>query len=218
MAAVAVGAALLSLAACGGSGGSTAGPSAATSSPTAKAGPGGLPVAQTVREGQPFTVTYDYSTGTTATWKLTLDTITCGSGSIFDPKVLAADAASVGEPPPATPQPEAGMKFCLVKFSDTNESISNQNWQASSEATVNVGPDAYQSDSNGPGYDAEQAYMQEAQPHSQTSDFGINPGVSAVSWAVYEIPAGAKATSVSVEASAYSGGPQVLILAPESTS
>lgn len=179
--------------------------------PAAQAGPGGTPVAQTVREGQPFTVSYQYSTGGSATWKITLDSITCGSGGIFDPKVLAADAASTGQPPPATPQPAAGMQFCLVRFADINESESNQNWQASSETTADVGMDAYQSDSNGPGYDAEEAYMQEAQPHSQTSDFGINPGVSAVSWAVFEVPAGAKVSSVSVQASAYSGGPQVLV-------
>lgn len=67
-----------------------------------------------------------------------------------------------------------------------------------SDATVNVGMRAYQSVTNSPGYDAQQAYMQEAQPQSQTSDFGLNPGVSAVSWAVFEIPATAKATSVSV--------------------
>jgi hypothetical protein len=79
----------------------------------------------------------------------------------------------------------------------TNLSTSNQPWSAD-EATVNVGQDAYQSDLTGPGYDAEQAYMQNAQPHYQTADFGINSRVSAVSWAVYEVPAQATVTSVGV--------------------
>jgi len=52
-----------------------------------------------------------------------------------------------------------------VKFSDTNESHSNQNWQASLEATVNVGMNAYQDNADqdgtspGTGWDAEQAYL-----------------------------------------------------------
>jgi len=40
--------------------------------------------------------------------------------------------------------------------------------------------------------------MQEAQPHAETSDFGINPGVHAVSWATFQIPAQDQPTSVSV--------------------
>lgn len=51
--------------------------------------PGGLPVVQTVPEGHPFTVTYQYSTGGSATWKIALDSITCGRGPIFSPKILA---------------------------------------------------------------------------------------------------------------------------------
>ena len=204
--------------------GTSAATSAATSptraaSPSVQAGPGGLPVARTVNESQPFTVTYDYSTGSTARWRITFDGLTCGSGAIFDPKVLAASAASMGEQP-TVPRPQAaGLKFCLLKFSVVNESDSNQNWQVSDEATVNEGQDAYTDtasqdptdNTTGTGWDAEQAYIQEAQPHADTSDFGLQPGASGVSWAVYEIPTGAKVTSVSVEASAYSGGAVVLI-------
>ena len=208
--------AALALAGCGTTATSSSSPATSTAqaAPASQAGPGGYPVAQTARQGQPFTVTYDYAAGYgSASWKVTLVSITCGSGTIFDPKVLAADAASTGQPPPPTPQPDAGMKFCLVKFADTNESTSQQNWQANGESTVNVGMDAYRSvQVNGPGYDAQEAYMQEAQPASQTSDFGINPRVSAVSWAVFEVPAGAKVTSVSVEATAYSSGAQVVVI------
>jgi hypothetical protein len=53
--------------------------------------------------------------------------------------------------------------------------------------------------------------LQYAQPASQDSDFSINPEVSAVSWAAFEAPQAAKVTSVSVEASAYSAGPVVVI-------
>jgi hypothetical protein len=188
-------------------------PAAAT---PAGPGPGDVPVTQTVREGQPFQVTYQYSTGGSATWKITLDRVTCGSGTIFDPKIIAAEDESTGETP-VTPRPHPGNKFCLVKFSDTNESHSNQNWQASLEATVNVGMNAYQDNAvqdgtgTGTGWDAQQAYLNYAQPSGQDSDSGFNPGVSGASWAVFEIPAAAKVTSVSVSASAYSGTSQVLI-------
>jgi hypothetical protein len=210
----AAGIAVLVLAGCGTTPRATSSVQA-PASPAHQAGPGGYPVAQTAREGQPFTVSFDYTAGYgSASWRITLVSIMCGSGDIFDPKVLAADAASTGQPPPPTPQPAVGMHFCLAKFADTNASESQQNWQASSEASADVGMNAYQSDSTGPGYDVEAAYLQEAQPHSRTSDFGINPGVSAVSWSVYEIPAAAKVTSVSVQASAYSSGPQVVIALP----
>lgn len=72
--------------------------------------------------------------------------------------------------------------------------------------------------SPGTGEDPGQAYMQEAQPHGQTSDFGINPGVSAVSWAVYELPAAARPTSVSVpdgtSLQEFGGSQQVLVTLP----
>jgi hypothetical protein len=93
---------------------------------------------KTVREGQPFTVTYQYSTGGTTTWKIALDSIACGSGSIFDPKILTAYYSGEGQPT-VIPQPAAGQKFCLVKFAVTNEGDHNDNWQASLDATVNVG-------------------------------------------------------------------------------
>lgn len=74
----------------------------APSSP-ATTGPGGLPVAQTVKMGQAFT-TIGAENNVTATWRVTLDNITCGSGTIFSPQILAADAASMGQRPPATPR------------------------------------------------------------------------------------------------------------------
>jgi hypothetical protein len=106
------------------------------------------------------------------------------------------------------------MKFCLAKFSVVNQSDSNQPWMAYL-ATVNVGMDAYQSSSDGAAYDAQQAYTDEAQPAADTSDFGINPGVHAVSWGAWEIPAGATATSVSVGGSG-SGDAQIVIQVPSS--
>jgi hypothetical protein len=127
-------------------------------------------------------------------WQVTLDSFTCGGGSIFSPKVLAAN--NFGDQTPA-PQPPEGQQFCLAKFSVINESNSNQPWMAY-EATVNVGMNAYSSQVGGPGYDAEQAYMQAAQPSGDTSDFGINPGVHAVSWGVWEIPVQDQPTSVGV--------------------
>jgi hypothetical protein len=55
--------------------GSSSGPATSSSTSTApssqgrpqQSGPGGVPVVQTVREGQPFNVSYQYSTGGTAT-------------------------------------------------------------------------------------------------------------------------------------------------------
>lgn len=98
------------------------------------------------------------------------------------------------------------MKFCLVKFAVTNEGNSDQPWMASG-GTVNVGQRAYADNEEltdnggtGTGWEAEQDYMQEAQPHSQTADFGLQPGTSGVSWAVFEVPASVKVTSVSVPA------------------
>lgn len=69
----------------------------------------------------------------------------------------------------------------------------------------------------GTGWDAESAYQDFTQPQGQDSDFGINPGVSAVNWAVFEVPQGAKVTTVSVETSAYSGGPVAAIEAAASS-
>jgi hypothetical protein len=200
---------------------STSPASAAPASPASQAGPGGLPVTQTVREGQPFTVTYQFSTGGSATWKISLDSARCGTGAIFDPGIMAAYAASIGDTL-AVPQPHAGMQFCLVKFSGVNESTSQQNWQASLEATLNVGMNAYTDTAEqdptdhvtGTGWDAQNAYQDYAQPQGEDSDFGINPGVSAVSWAVFEVPQAAKVTSVSAQASAYTTGPQVVITLP----
>lgn len=150
---------------------------------------------QTVRPGQPFELSYTENGGP-AQWQVTLDSIACGGPTIFEQKILSAYYSDEGQPL-TIPQPDPGMQFCLVKFNVTNEGNSNQPWSAS-DATVNVGMKAYSDQGSGPGSDAESAYMQNAQPHGQTSDFGINPGVSGVSWAVFEIPAGAHATSVSV--------------------
>ena len=182
-------------------------PPAAPASPANQAGPGGTPVVQTVREGQPFTLT-GLENNAPQTWKITLDSITCGSGAIFSPAVLAAGTAATGQQP-SVPQPQQpGSKFCLVKFTAVNEGNSDQPWSASS-GTVNVGARAYADNEElagnggtGTGYAAEAAYMQEAQPHSQTSDFGLQPGTSGVSWAVFEVPQAARVTSVSVPAGA----------------
>lgn len=158
---------------------------------TPSTGPGDVPVARTVRAGQPFEVSYDYADGGTAKWDLMLSKISCGGPDIFDRKILAAHDASV-------PQPEPGMQFCLVKFNITNEGNSNDVWTANT-ASVNVGMRAYASSNiTGPLADAESAYNYYADPSSQAGEFGLNPGVNGVSWAVFEIPAGATATSVSV--------------------
>jgi hypothetical protein len=161
-------------------------------------GPGSIPVVQTAREGVPFRLSYEQN-GVPTSWQVTLDSVTCGDGTIFSAKVLAAAAESTGESPPATPKPAQGEQFCLVKYGVTNASTSNQPWDAN-DSTLNVGMNAYQSASSGVGSDVQEDYMQDAQPASDTSDFGINPGVRAVSWAVFEIPASAKVTSASVPA------------------
>jgi hypothetical protein len=163
----------------------------AASSPVARgaqsAGPGSIPVVRTAREGHPFRLSYEQN-GAPTSWQITLDSVTCGDGTIFSAKVLAAAAESTGQSAPATPEPEQGQQFCLVKYGVTNDSTSNQPWQANG-STLNVGMNAYQAAQSGPGSDVELDYTQDAQPGSDTSDFGINPGVSAVSWAVFEIPA-----------------------------
>jgi hypothetical protein len=170
-------------------------------SPAASTGPGDVPVMLTVRQGQPFTLSYTEN-NVPVSWQVALDSITCGGGGIFSRKVLAASDASTGEPL-VIPKPDQGQKFCLVKFSVTNDGHSDQPWSAN-DATVNIGMNAYSDNAaqggTGPGtaWDAEQAYMQSAQPHGETADFGINPGVHAVSWAVFEIPAQDQPTSVGV--------------------
>jgi hypothetical protein len=148
-----------------------------------------------VRQGEVFKMSYTQN-GVPTEWQAALDSITCGNGSIFSRSVLTAYYSSMGQPL-VIPKPGQGQKFCLVKFAVTNNSDSSQPWGAG-DTTVNVGMNAYDSDMNGPGYDAEQAYMQEAQPHGDTSDFGINPGVHAVSWAVFQFPAQDQPTSVGV--------------------
>jgi hypothetical protein len=192
--------ALSLLAGCG-SGHQAVRPVAATSNVASVAqstGPGSIPVVQTAREGQRFRLSYEQN-GVPTSWQVTLDSVTCGDGTIFSAKVLAAAAESTGQSPPATPKPDQGQQFCLVKYDVTNDSTSNQPWDAN-DSTLNVGLNAYQSASSGAGADVQQDYMQNAQPASDTSDFGINPGVSAVSWAVFEIPVSAKVTSTSVPA------------------
>jgi hypothetical protein len=175
-------------------------------------GPGNVVVSQTVRAGQPFRMSY-IENDVQTTWRVTLDAATCGSGRIFSQKVLAAYYADEGQAT-VTPTPEPGMKFCLVKFSVTNLSGSNQPWSAN-DATINVGMNAYQWDNTGPGGDPAQAYMQNAQPHYQTADFGINPGLSAVSWAVYEIPTQATVTSVGVPDGQTADGSEQQVLVTE---
>jgi hypothetical protein len=214
--------AALAVAGCGTAGpaSSTTGlaPSTAQAAPASQAGPGGLAVARTVRQGQPFTVSYDYSAGYgSASWKLTLDRVTCGNGTMFDPRVMAAYYSAEGMPT-LVPQADPGQKFCLVKFSVVNEGISNQTW---SPQTVNTGMRAYQDTggdrpsgySTGTASDAEGAYNNWSQDHGTPAPtFGLQPDTSGVSWAVFEVPQAATVTSVSVQASAYSGGPQVVIL------
>ena len=193
--------------------------SAAPASPASQAAPGGLPVAQTVREGQPFTVTYDFSTGGSASWKLTLDSVAEGNGTMFDPKIMGDFYSSEGMPT-LVPQADPGQQFALVKFTVTNEGDSNQPW---SPSTVNVGQRAY-TDTGGDqpsGYsigtasDAEGAYNNWSQHHgTPAATFGLQPGTSGVSWSVFEVPSGAKVTSVSVEATAYTAGAQVVVTVP----
>lgn len=161
-------------------------------SPTAASslGPGDLPVAQTARYREPFDITYTHAEGTSS-WRLTLSDIKCGGSQILDRAILAKRDATV-------PQPDAGMQFCLVKFNVTNESNKNYVWTASS-ASVNVGMRAYLGEHiTGPLADVESAYNAYADPSSKNSGGGLNPGASGVSWGVFEIPAGATATSVSV--------------------
>ena len=205
------------VAATGGSRPAAAPASSATApaSPSSAApaiGPGNVVVSQTVRAGQPFKMSY-IENDVQTTWRVTLDSTTCGSGGIFSQKVLAAYYADEGQAT-VTPTPEPGMKFCLVKFSVTNLSGSNQPWSANG-ATVNVGMNAYQSDITGPGSDPEGAYTGYAQPAYQTADYGINPGVSAMSWAVYEIPTQATATSVGVPDGQTADGSQQQVLVTE---
>ena len=193
-------------------------PSAPTTAPASQPAPGGIPVTQTVREGQPFTVSFDYAAGYgSASWKLTLDSMTCGNGTIFDPRIMAQFYSAEGMPT-VVPQADPGQKFCLVKFSITNEGDSNRSW--SGPETLNVGLDAYQ-DTGGArrsGYgigtasDAEGAYNNYALLPGQSASGGLQPGQSGVDWSVFEVPSGATVTSVSVAATAYSGGAQVVVI------
>lgn len=139
-------------------------------------------------------MSWSYSDGSEAAWRITLQSVTCGGPGIFDRKIITSYYTGMGEPV-VMPKPEAGMQFCLAAFSVTNEGHSNDVWTTQSTATLNVGMDAYTDESmTGPGSDAQSAYN-EAEPNSQ---FGLNPHATGESYGVYEIPSGAKATSVSV--------------------
>ncbi len=185
----------------------------ATSAPASQLGPGDIPVVQTARQGQPFTVSFDYAAGYgSASWKLTLDNVTEGNGTIFDPKIMGDFYSSEGMPT-VVPQADPGQQFALVKFTVTNEGDSNHPWWPN---TVNVGQRAYQetggNQPSGTASDAAGAYANWSQHHGiPDSSFGLQPGQSGVSWSVFEVPVGAKVTSVSVEATAYSGGAQVVV-------
>jgi hypothetical protein len=141
--------------------------------PRAAQGPGdGGPVMQTVRLGQPFDVSYPYSNGGGAAWRITLDSVRCGGGSMFDPKILDAFYSSTGEPT-AIPKPDPGRQFCLTRFTVTNKSHSNDVWSFSGGATsLNVGMNAYTDNGNGPSYDPEQAYLDSL---PQSANAGLNP-------------------------------------------
>jgi hypothetical protein len=157
------------------------------------AGPDDNSVAQTVRIGQPFDVTYSYSSGGSAAWRMTLQSVKCG-GSAFDPKIIASYYTSQGQSV-VMPKPDPGKEFCLVKFSVTNEAHANDVWSVQQEATLNVGQDAYSDESiTGPGTDAMSAYNA-SQPNSQ---YGLDPHATGPAWGVFEIPAGSQPTSVSV--------------------
>lgn len=155
-------------------------------------GPGDVPIAKTVQKGQQFEVSYTYPVdSSTGKWRLTLSEVRCGGPQIFDQKILAAGSASV-------PHPDNGMQFCLVKFAPViNESNSNKAWTASN-SSLNVGMRAYESSVPGPAYEAESAYQSHGAPPLKDSTYGLNPGVSGVSWALFQIPAGATPTSMSV--------------------
>lgn len=126
----------LALAACGssGSGHGPASPATAPAAvtpaapaPVSTTGPGDVPVVQTVREHQPFTLSYQENNLPTQ-WRVTLDSIACGTAP-FSPAVIRADETSTGQSY-AMPTAPAGQQFCLIKFSVTNESHSNQPWGA----------------------------------------------------------------------------------------
>lgn len=155
-------------------------------------GPGDVPVEQTARLGQKFEIYDEAYDGQLVKWRLAVSDVKSGGPEIFDPELLAKAEHR-------NPQPSPGMQFVLVKFSATNQGNSNNPWFASNQ-TVNVGMRAYSTpnDPMGSAYDVQDTYNNFAQPISQTTDFGINPGVDGVSWAVFEIPAGATPTSVSV--------------------
>lgn len=153
-------------------------------------GPGDLPVAQTARYREPFDITYTHVEGTSS-WRLTFSEIKCGGSEILNRAILAKAYVAV-------PQPDAGMQFCLLEFNVTNEGNANDVWTASS-ASVNVGMKAYLGEHiGGPLADVESAYNAYANPSSDDSASGLNPDASEVSWGVFEIPAAATATSVSV--------------------
>ena len=175
-------------------GNSATAPQAPATSAAASTGPGGIPVTQTVHQGQSFEMSY-MENGVLAKWRVALASIKCGGSKIFDRTVLAAYYSGMGEPV-TVPQPGPGQQFCLARFSVTNAGQSNQPWSAD-EGTVNVGMNAYSTQVGGPGYDAEQAYLGYAQQNG-AADSGLNPEVQGVSWGVWEIPAKDQPTSVSV--------------------
>jgi hypothetical protein len=178
-----------------------------------------LLVSSTVREHQAFTVKLVYAQGfgPPGQWRITLDRVACGPAP-FRPAIIGWDEASMGQPY-SMPAPSPGMKFCLVKFSAANLSTNNQNWQAAQDATLNVGQDAYAAYlAPGMSEDPAQAYQNWADHHGVADTaFSVNPRISGVDYAVYEIPSSTRPTSVSVDASSGSQGPVVLVTTPDTS-
>jgi hypothetical protein len=196
----ALGALALAVAACGSSTSSsshapaTSTPAASPTAASPSMGPGDVPVMKTARRGQPFHLSYSFSDGGSAAWKVTLNTIDCGGPEIFNRKLLNEYYSSMGEPLDM-PKPATGTQFCFAKFTVVNEGNKNQPWSAS-ETTLNVGMRAYDPvESDSSAWQAAQAY-DHAAPSDSAS--GLNPGRSGVSHEVFEIPAGSHPTSMSV--------------------
>lgn len=160
-------------------------------------GPGNVLVTQTAREGQAFKQSYTYSDGTPAAWTITLDSAVCGN--VLSPAVIGTEQSSTGVQVTSL-TPPAGDKWCLVKFTVTNDGTASQIWDGddSQYTTLNAGQNAYAPPmpNDASAWTAYQAYSSQPGPEAAG---GLNPQETGTSWGVYELPVNSKITSVSVQ-------------------
>lgn len=152
---------------------------------TESTGGGGKAVAAV---GQPFDLPID-NIDEKATFKVTAESVQVG---------VPLDEATRKAFPDMPENPQAGQQWVVVKFSVANTGDKQASWTPNA-ATVDVGSKNYAMDD--PAKQATNAYNSFLLSVGQTptSAFdGINPGITGTTYGVWQIPAGAKPTALTI--------------------